>query len=80
MEKNGVETYTKIRDLVATATAATRAVLVDFLRVGRAQVLHFADGLLHSVLGGWSIHRFGLLGLGRLLLVRNRCGFVTEFS
>jgi hypothetical protein len=59
-------------DLVAAAAAAaaaTSAVSHDLLAFRRAEVLHFADGLLHIDLGGLSVHRFDLPWFVRLLLV-----------
>ena len=40
----------------AAAAAAAAVVIGNFLAVGRAEVLHFADGLLHVGLGGCGVH------------------------
>ena len=50
----------------ATAAAATRSVFVHLLRAGRAEIFHFADGLLR---GGRLVGVDGLHGLVSFVVV-----------
>lgn len=56
----------------ATAAAAAAAVLSALFAVGRAEVLHFADGLLRSGLGLDGLHGYGSFrdGCGKTEVVK----------